>query len=58
MNKKKRKRKYFPTQNETEDLPKEEWEKWNIEYFGSDNYLPLDESDEDDDTAEELNFDH
>lgn len=57
MNKKKKKQKYIPIQNES-DLSKEDWEKWNIEYFGSENYLPLDESENDDDIAEELNFEH
>ncbi len=54
---KKKKQKYIPIQSEG-DLSKEGWEKWNIEYFGSENYLPLDESENDDDIAEELNFEH
>lgn len=38
------------------DLTLEEWEKWNVEYFGTDDFIPID-SEDDGDVTEELNFD-
>ncbi len=53
----KNKKKYIPGLYDP-DITKEDVEKWNIEYFGSENYLPLDESEEDDDITPELDFEH
>lgn len=56
-NNKKPKQKYFPTRNDTGDISKEEWEKWNIDYFGESNFYDGEYPEDEGDEPKELDFD-